>query len=621
MGNWKDHWIDYYDILGVEFGSPSDSIKKKYRELARIYHPDTYAGEDGDEKFKLIREAYEVLSNEEERKMYDEFYQAKLHGTDEMEEKSTYTDEEIRNTYSQEEIRFAEKVSLRGIIVEELNKAKIILDAKNELLYAAYKDEFDKEHYFDTLKMFVTSFNEYLLSLIELKDKAFEYDLLEEKDAIEEVISFLEEIINTIPISPRDAKFEVEKELIKQQLEERKTQEIYYAQKSIEDFLNFYKDLYNKKISRIEFDQYYDVLILNLQDAQSRLENILPLLKNSQLEEDEIIKTIGQCKEYLSIFSKDYEKALLIGEKEILQETMFKITSDYEQIHEKLKKIIKIIARYPINKKISTLYNYAKEIIKQAKKEMNQYLKEYSKDLKLELYEQAFLLSKEALEIFEKSSKISEEIKETFEKKEQKEYDHKTITYLSEEAFHNIDKIKALELLNQARECIAKNDTLYHFYTEHCQKEFLNQIQNNLLNLNTIEDQLNQMYTDINNIIMDFNTYNLQNPQNPEYSNIFDNNEFWKALKLMSKILYLNSGILGSILLQDASEEITTSSFLTIFSIISFGVCVHLFADNQLEKKSNDLYIESQKGFNIQKKYYDLKDGKYEGSNGVFLRK
>lgn len=61
---------DYYKTLGVPRTASSDEIKKAFRKLARTHHPD--AG--GDEaKFKEINEAYEVLSDEKKRKVYDQY--------------------------------------------------------------------------------------------------------------------------------------------------------------------------------------------------------------------------------------------------------------------------------------------------------------------------------------------------------------------------------------------------------------------------------------------------------------------------------------------------------------------------------------------------------------------
>ncbi|MFC5370250.1 molecular chaperone DnaJ [Arcanobacterium bovis] len=61
---------DYYEILGVSRDASQDDIKKAYRKLARKLHPDV-AGPDGAERFKDVTSAYDVLSNEEKRRMYD----------------------------------------------------------------------------------------------------------------------------------------------------------------------------------------------------------------------------------------------------------------------------------------------------------------------------------------------------------------------------------------------------------------------------------------------------------------------------------------------------------------------------------------------------------------------
>lgn len=62
---------DLYKILNINFDASLDEIKLSYRKLVRIYHPDV-AGKNADgNKFKEIQEAYEILTNEEERKKYD----------------------------------------------------------------------------------------------------------------------------------------------------------------------------------------------------------------------------------------------------------------------------------------------------------------------------------------------------------------------------------------------------------------------------------------------------------------------------------------------------------------------------------------------------------------------
>ncbi|MGK0190213.1 MAG: curved DNA-binding protein [Verrucomicrobiales bacterium] len=63
---------DYYEVLGVARDAPQDDIRKSFRKLARKYHPDVAEDKvEGEEKFKELNEAYEVLSDPEKRKKYD----------------------------------------------------------------------------------------------------------------------------------------------------------------------------------------------------------------------------------------------------------------------------------------------------------------------------------------------------------------------------------------------------------------------------------------------------------------------------------------------------------------------------------------------------------------------
>ena len=66
--------ICYYETLGIEKGADGSTIKKAYRNLALKYHPDRNPGDkEAEAKFKEAAEAYEVLSNEEKRRLYDQY--------------------------------------------------------------------------------------------------------------------------------------------------------------------------------------------------------------------------------------------------------------------------------------------------------------------------------------------------------------------------------------------------------------------------------------------------------------------------------------------------------------------------------------------------------------------
>ena len=65
---------DYYEVLGVSRDADEKTIKKAFRKLAKKYHPDTNPGNaEAEKRFKEVNEAYDVLSDEKKRKLYDQY--------------------------------------------------------------------------------------------------------------------------------------------------------------------------------------------------------------------------------------------------------------------------------------------------------------------------------------------------------------------------------------------------------------------------------------------------------------------------------------------------------------------------------------------------------------------
>ena len=67
---------DYYKVLGVNKNASEEEVKKAFRKLAHVYHPDKAGGDEA--KFKEVNEAYSVLSDKKKRTQYDTFGQSEF---------------------------------------------------------------------------------------------------------------------------------------------------------------------------------------------------------------------------------------------------------------------------------------------------------------------------------------------------------------------------------------------------------------------------------------------------------------------------------------------------------------------------------------------------------------
>lgn len=77
----QNDMADYYTVLEVQRGATQEEIKKAYRKQALKFHPDRNPGDsEAEKKFKEISEAYEILSDEKKRQIYDQYGKEALRG-------------------------------------------------------------------------------------------------------------------------------------------------------------------------------------------------------------------------------------------------------------------------------------------------------------------------------------------------------------------------------------------------------------------------------------------------------------------------------------------------------------------------------------------------------------
>jgi curved DNA-binding protein len=116
---------NYYEVLGVPRNASADEIKKAFRKLARMYHPDVNPGDyTAEEKFKDINEAYDVLSDDTKRTEYDKNFfgtkrrPTKLRGQDKIPRNNNGTYPGARQEFDLWKFRdFSETTTKRAKVV------------------------------------------------------------------------------------------------------------------------------------------------------------------------------------------------------------------------------------------------------------------------------------------------------------------------------------------------------------------------------------------------------------------------------------------------------------------------------------------------------------------------
>lgn len=124
---------NYYEILGLGKNASTDDVKRAYRKKAMLYHPDKNGDHNANELFIEVSEAYEILSNENNRKQYDQLYEPNftsssvpIHGT-KQNDFDQIVNESRMKAEAYAKLKLNELLDKLGFVVGETVKASVNL--------------------------------------------------------------------------------------------------------------------------------------------------------------------------------------------------------------------------------------------------------------------------------------------------------------------------------------------------------------------------------------------------------------------------------------------------------------------------------------------------------------
>ena len=351
---------NYYDILGVSKDASAEEIKKAYLKLAKKYHPDTSKEDNAEEMMAKINEAYDVLSDERKRAKYD------LNLAKGTVESSYVSEEEYEKTvknYSEKERKVAERLAVKQAILDELEKEKLILDAKKDIIIGAYSGEYDKESYYYGALDWVKIVKEYNQSLEELKGKAYDYDLIEQANQISELIENLEKEIEDMPMSFTDADFYVEKQLLFEMIDKEAADLNLQIESLIDEWETLYVDCYKENVDYETLSRLSKKLLNDTDSIAKRSNRIINDMNKLRIEDKfDINYTIARLLGLSEVHS-NLPEALKIGKIIYTNKCVDDFLANGNVILDKAIRVDKIILKHPYNKRCVMLTEYIINLI------------------------------------------------------------------------------------------------------------------------------------------------------------------------------------------------------------------------------------------------------------------
>jgi curved DNA-binding protein CbpA len=359
--------IDYYKVLGLSKDATDEEIKKAYHKLAKKYHPDENNNEES-EMFKLINEAYKVLSNKESRSTYNSSY---------CESTEMNLDEEI-------EVQFKEYVKRKKYhdkIDEFTRTVEELLNKKSTFINDSLSDLYLPLEYSKRVRKIVIEF-ETILKQINLLKKEIENDgYYIYNDKVDSLILYLEESIKELDLDLNTLKYNNENKNLIKNFSYFLTMSSVKVASTIDEIFNFAEQYYLDEISVTEFERLYSLLDLSYKDAKSEFSDLEKKYNEYKgfLQSAEISDAFSATNKQIEYFEKqmkEYDKDSFktLGKCIHLIRKYLKHKFEWDTIYKaKIEKIKKIIDLYPNNKKCEIIYKYALSIMDNYYKKLDGY--------------------------------------------------------------------------------------------------------------------------------------------------------------------------------------------------------------------------------------------------------
>ncbi len=409
---------NYYEILGVSRTATSEEITKAYRKKMKEHHPDLHNSEEDEETSKLLNEAYEVLSDKEKRKEYDEALESGFEEPNECDNPEEF--------FTEDELQYNRIMNLRILIEQELAKTEEVIEYKNEVLSICL-NELDKSEYFGNIKEVVHTMSDFIKSLENFLEQAIKYEQNDYVELLKETIQFLEEEMKDIPLSKSELKRKIERQRQKNSLFQEVENELDNFRSLLDNIKSLLSFCYERQIDRLEYGNYRTSISLKAKSSIGKLSGLAVTLKRVKENKkyNEVLEAISLLNNSINLLPKDYEDARRLGHAEQINDEMRESLKLWEKRKEVIDRLSELFEKYPSSKLIDRLldfclksYDEAREVFENLAKESDKISEEasyksrvdaaqkYSLDAS-QIYEEACKVHKNAAGVFKRAVKFN----------------------------------------------------------------------------------------------------------------------------------------------------------------------------------------------------------------------